>query len=293
MFKTQCSAISGRPNPENFFHVPTAYNGRASSVRPSPHSFHRIKGVTWESTEGGEKRVAFGPSKCIDYELEMGTLISTPIPYGETVDTKNAPEYIFGFVLVNDWSARDMQHFEMPPLGPMNSKAYATTISPWVVTLDALSPYACKPQHLATTESSLQHLRIPDATRAAFDISLEVFLRRNGMNYKICSSNLKSLLWTPFQQLAHQASSGCGFRVGDLLGTGTISNGEVDETGTKTGLGCLFEATQGGRSPYKFEDGTQVGYLEDNDSIIIRARCGGSSGLGFGDCVGTVLASRA
>ena len=234
----QCSAISGRPNPENFFQVPTAYNGRASSIQPSPHSFRRIKGVTW----GPEKRGTFGPSQCIDYELEISALIGTPIPYGEDIDTNNAPEHIFGFVLVNDWSARDMQHFEMPPLGPMNSKAYATTISPWVITLDALAPYACKPQHLATIESPLKHLKISDPTNATFDIGLEVFLQRNKKDYKICSSNLKTLLWTPFQQLAHQASSGCGFRTGDLLGTGTISNDEINEAGAKTGLGCLFEA---------------------------------------------------
>jgi fumarylacetoacetase len=180
---------------------------------------------------------------------------------------------------------------QLAPLGPMNSKSYATTISPWVVTLDALSPYACKPLHLATTESYLHHLQIPDVSCATFDINLEVFLRRNDVDYKICSSNLKGLLWTPFQQLAHQASSGCGFRTGDLLGTGTISNSETDETGTKIGLGCLFEATKGGYSKYQFKDGTQLGYLEDYDSIVIRARCGGLNGFGFGDCIGTLLPS--
>lgn len=284
--------MAGRPNPENFFQVPTAYNGRASSIQPSPHTFHRAKGVHWEAVEGGAQQATFGPSKCIDYELEMGALIGTPIPYGETVDSNNAAHHIFGFVILNDWSAREIQQFEMPPLGPMNSKAYATTISPWVITLDALVPHACRPQHTATLESPFEHMKIAHPEYSTFDIGLEVSLQRKGKQYTICTSNLKYLLWTPFQQLAHQATSACGFRTGDLLGTGTISNNETNAEGVKVGLGCLLEATKGGRSPYKFEDGSQLGYLEDGDSIVINARAGGAQGIGFGECIGTVLAGR-
>jgi fumarylacetoacetase len=122
--------MAGRPNPENFVEAPTACNGRASSIQPSPHSFKKMKGISWQTTPEGTKRAIFAPSKAIDFELEMGAIVGTPLLYGETIDTVNVADNIFGFVILNDWSAREIQQFEMPRLGPMNSKAYATTISP-------------------------------------------------------------------------------------------------------------------------------------------------------------------
>ncbi|GME34400.1 Fumarylacetoacetase [Neofusicoccum parvum] len=276
--------------PENFFQAPSAYNGRASSVRPSPHSVHRPKGVYWDPTDS--KRAIYAPSRAVDYELEMGFIVSKPLPYGQSLDVDNAPEHIFGFVLLNDWSARDIQLFEMPPLGPFNSKAFGTTISPWVVTLDALEPFACRPKH-AQTLSPLQHLRYGSGERGTFDIRLEAHLVRNGSKYKLCTSNLKYLLWTPYQQLTQQASSMCGLRTGDLIGTGTVS-GDATADGQKVELACLFEATLNGTNPYKFADGQELSYAQDGDSIVLSARCVDGSGttvLGFGECAGQLLPS--
>lgn len=279
--------------PDNFFQAPSAYNGRASSVRPSPHAVHRPKGVYWDATDN--KTAIYAPSQRVDYELEMGFIVSQPLPYGAALSIDNAADHIFGFVLLNDWSARDIQLFEMPPLGPFNSKAFGTTISPWVVTLDALAPFACAPKHAQTLAPSLPHLRPTDGQRATFDIRLEAHLLRNGARYKLCGSNLRYLLWTPFQQLTQQASSRCGLRTGDLIGTGTVSGDATAEVegggggGRKVELACLFEATLNGTVPYVFADGEELAYARDGDGIVLTATCvggGGETVLGFGECVG-------
>ncbi|KAF4305907.1 Fumarylacetoacetase [Botryosphaeria dothidea] len=283
-----CAPMSAGKIPDNFFNAPSAYNGRASSVRPSPHGVHRPKGVYWDPF--GSKSATYAASKALDYELEMGFIVSKPLPYGKALDINSAAEHIFGFVLLNDWSARDIQVFEMPPLGPFNSKAFGTTISPWVITLDALKPFSCPPKHPQTL-SPLEHLRYGEGQRGTFDIKLEAHLVRNGTKYKLCSSNLSYLLWTPYQQLTQQASSMCGLRTGDLIGTGTVS-GDAVENGKKVELACLFEATLNGTVPYKFEDGQELTYLQDEDGIVLSARCVDSNGktvLGFGDCAGQIV----
>jgi fumarylacetoacetase len=253
----------------------------------------RPKGIFWDQQDEGKREtVSYKPSMKIDYELEMGYIVSKPVPCGEILDINNAPEHIFGFVLLNDWSARDIQLFEMPPLGPFNSKAFGTTISNWVVTLDALDPFACPPKH-EQTNFPLEHLRYADAKRATFDIKVESYLVRNGTRYRLCISNLKYLLWTPFQQITHQASSMCGMRTGDIIGTGTISGDDM-ENGKKVGLACLYEATQNGTQPVRLDDEQEVIYLKDGDSIILTAYCVDGSGtkiLGFGECVGQLLPS--
>lgn len=285
---SNCAPMSAGKIPDNFFNAPSAYNGRASSVRPSPHVVHRPKGVYWDPF--GSKSAIYAASKALDYELEMGFIVSKPLPYGEALDVNSAAEHIFGFVLLNDWSVRDIQVFEMPPLGPFNSKAFGTTISPWVITLDALKPFSCPPKHPQTL-SPLEHLRYGEGQRGTFDIKLEAHLVRNGTKYKLCSSNLSYLLWTPYQQLTQQASSMCGLRTGDLIGTGTVS-GDAVENGKKVELACLFEATLNGTVPYKFEDGQELTYLQDEDGIVLSARCVDSNGktvLGFGDCAGQIV----
>ena len=272
--------------PENFVNAPSAYNGRASSVIPSPSLVRRPRGVTWKSDV---REPQYGPSKLVDYELEMGYIVSKPVPYGETLKVDDAPDHIFGFVLLNDWSSRDIQIHEMPPLGPFNSKSFGTTISPWVITLDALNAFRTAPKHRT---KRLPHLEFADFEKGAFDIKLAAHIERDGKRHQICSSNIKYLYWTPFQQLTQHASANCGLRTGDLMGTGTVSGDGVDDKGEKYELGCLFEATQHATKPLKLEGGDELGYLHDGDSIILSAWCEDEAGkkvLGFGECRGQLV----
>ncbi|KAJ9605801.1 hypothetical protein H2200_009650 [Cladophialophora chaetospira] len=288
-----CAPMMKAPIAENFFHAPSAYNGRASSVIPSPSIVRRPRGVFWTTAADGSREPTYGAEQHLDYELEMGTIVSMPVPYGETIKVDDAPDHIFGFVLLNDWSSRDLQVFEMPPLGPFNSKSFGTTISPWVITLDALKAFQTAPKH---TTKRLEHLTYKDFAHGTHDIKLAVHLERDGKRHKIASSNLKYLYWTPYQQVTHHASANCGLRTGDLMGTGTLSGDGTDENGKKLELGCLFEATQHATQPIVLEGGGKLGYLEDNDVIILSAWCEDESGrkvLGFGDCKGKIVAPDA
>ncbi|KAF9638208.1 Fumarylacetoacetase [Lasiodiplodia theobromae] len=298
-----CAPMAAGKIPDNFFNAPSAYNGRASSIIPSPHKIHRPRGTYWSpSPTDPNKKAIHAPSRAVDYELEMGVIISKPLPYGSTLPSASAAaDHIFGLVLLNDWSARDIQFFELPPLGPFNSKAFGTTVSPWVVTLDALAPFATTPKHAQTLASPLDYLRHDEshAASATFDIKLSAHLQRDGARHSLCTSNLKYLLWTPFQQLAQQASSACGMRTGDVIGTGTVSGDAKDpQTGEKVELACLFEATLNGTKPYRFPAAAaggkevQLTYLEDGDAIVLDAKCIDAEGrtvLGFGECVGELL----
>ncbi|RSL56837.1 hypothetical protein CEP53_006686 [Fusarium sp. AF-6] len=208
---------TGAVIPENWFYAPSVYNSRASSVLPSGHPIRRPRGVFY----GSDGKPTYGPSQELDYELEMGVFVSKPVPYGTELDIKNVEEHIFGFVLLNDWSSRDLQIFEMKPLGPFHGKGFGTSISPWVVTLEALQPFRCPPK----TEQNpppFNHLKWPGKD-GTFSIKLAVDLIRNGKRVNLGTSNLKYLYWTPFQQLTHHASAMCGLQTGDLIGTGTIS----------------------------------------------------------------------
>ncbi|KAF2091864.1 fumarylacetoacetate hydrolase [Saccharata proteae CBS 121410] len=297
---SNCAPMSGGSIPENFFHAPSAYNGRASSVRPSPHLVRRPRGIFWNPSNGNgngngnkdAKDPTYGASAALDFELEMGFIVSSAVPYGSTLSIADARSHIFGFVLLNDWSSRDIQRFEMPPLGPFNSKSFGTTISPWVVTLDALEPFACKPKH---EHLPLEHLRLPDGESGTWDVNLKVELVRGGRRYQLCRSNLRYLYWTPFQQITQHASAACGLQVGDLMGTGTISGDGTDEKGEKVELGCLFEATRNGTVPFRFEDGEELGYLKDGDEILLSGWCEDGNGkriLGFGECSGEILPAK-
>ena len=278
--------MPGGKLPDNLLIAPSSYNGRASSVLPSPQKVPRPKGVFWKP---GTKEAMYGASQRLDYELEVGYVVSKPVPYGTTLDVKNAPEHIFGFVLLNDWSSRDIQAFEMPPLGPFNSKSFGTTISPWVITLDALNPFACPPKHRT---DPFKHLNYPDFDHGTFDIKLSAELIRGGETYPLCTSNLKYLWWTPYQQLTHHASAGCGLKTGDVMGTGTVSGDAVDDHGSKKELACLFEATLGGSQPIKLADGMHLRYLDDGDQVVLNAWCEDQTGkkvLGFGECRGQIM----
>ncbi|VUC24152.1 unnamed protein product [Clonostachys rosea] len=283
-----CSDMTTRASiPENWFYAPSVYNSRVSSIIPSPQPVRRPNGMFYNE----DKKPTYGPSQEVDYELEMGVFVSKPIPFGSTLDIKEVEEHIFGFVMLNDWSARDLQVFEMKPLGPFHAKGFGTSISPWVVTMDALEPFRCTPKTVQDPVPP-RHLRWP-GQNGTFDIRLRADLLRKGMQMNLGTSNLRYLYWTPFQQLAHHASAMCGIGTGDLIGTGTISGDGEDGGGNKTELGCLYEATRGGSRAIRFSDGTSVKYLQDGDEIILSGTCGNASGggpyLGFGECRGALL----
>ncbi|KAK5110922.1 hypothetical protein LTR62_005460 [Meristemomyces frigidus] len=278
---------------KNWFYAPSVYNSRVSSLLPTPSSLPRPKNLSFSS--GLDSEPIYGPSRKLDFELEMGYYISQPVPWGSTMRIQDAREHIFGFVLLNDWSARDHQLFEMRPLGPFHSKGFGTSLSNWIVPMEALGPFACAPKTVQDP-APLEHLMWPETEQGTLDIKLRVKLVRQGREYTLGSSNLKYLYWTPYQQLAHHAASGCGMQTGDLIGTGTISGSGKDAEGRKNELGCLYEAerTKTEILP-KVEAGAyQEGYLEDGDEILLEGWCGADDGeaLGFGECRGTILPPR-
>lgn len=277
--------------PANFYDIPLAYNGRASSVVPSPSVIRRPRGVFYSRTSGtSPAKAEYGISKMIDFELEMAYFISHPVPHGQTIDIDNAADYIFGFVLLNDWSSRDIQAHEMHPTGAFNSKSFGTTISSWVTTLDALNPFRCPSR---PRPEPFKYLRYSDPENGTWDVKMAVHLERAGKTFQLSQSNLSYLYWTPFQQITQHASAGCGFRSGDLIATGTVSGPAEDETGSRFELGSLLEATEMGSRLIKLDNGVELGYLLDGDTVILSAWCQDRNGrrvLGFGECRGQVVA---
>ncbi|TKA77179.1 hypothetical protein B0A49_04276 [Cryomyces minteri] len=279
--------------PKNWFYAPSVYNGRVSSVIPSPTPIRRPKGVFFSS--GIDSEPTYGPSRMLDFELEMGYFVSQPVAYGGELRIEDAKEHIFGFVLLNDWSARDLQLFEMRPLGPFHGKGFGTSISPWIVTLDALEQFSCAPK-TKQDPPPFEHLTWKDPGTGALDVKLRVTLKRDGKSHQLATSNLRYLYWTPYQQITHHASAGCGLGTGDLMGTGTISGDAEDGHGNKLELGCLYEATKAGTQSVALADGTELKYLHDGDEVVLEAWCGDSGDgegmvLGFGACSGVVLAA--
>lgn len=263
--------------PPNWLHIPIGYNGRASSVVVSGTDVRR----PWGQLKGPNDDVPrYAPCARFDLELEMGAIVGTPSNGPITVDQAN--ENIFGYVLLNDWSARDIQAWEYQPLGPFQAKATATTISPWIVTRAALESFACD-----TPEREfelLPHLR--DTTPMLYDLELEVSLQTEGSNQAstITRTNYREMYYSAAQQLAHHTTSGCPMRVGDLLGSGTISGPE------KSGRGSMLEISWGGKEPYTLENGETRAFIEDNDTINLSGKCSGDGfTIGFGECIGKVV----
>lgn len=280
--------------PKNWYYAPSCYNGRQSSVVPTATDTRRPKNVYF--SEGMDSEPAYGPTRKLDFELEMGYFISKPVPYGDDMPISEAKEHIFGFVMLNDWSARDHQLFEMRPLGPISSKSFGTTVSNWVVPMEALEPFSTAP-HLKQDPSPFPHLTWPSPHDGALDIKLRIKLVRNGKEHVLGQSNLKYLYWTPYQQLTHHAASGCGMQTGDLIGTGTISGSERNPKGEMAELGCLYEAERTKTQVLPRSDGPyQPGYLEDGDEIMLEGYCEGADGqiaLGFGECRGRIIPPNA
>lgn len=266
----------------NWKHLPVGYHGRASSIVLSGTDLHRPKGQT---IPADSNQPVFGPSKLVDFELEVGFLTGTGNILGDTIDVEQAEDHIFGLVLVNDWSARDIQKWEYQPLGPFLAKNWATSISPWIVTLDALEPFRT-PMPEQNPEV-LPYLQLKE--RTTFDINLEVFLKPENVEtpQKISSSNFKNLYWSMAQQLAHQTVNGCNVQPGDLYASGTISGSTEDS------YGSMLELTWRGSKPIKLENGEERKFINDNDTVIMKgyAEANGLR-IGFGEVSGRILPAK-
>ena len=265
----------------NWLHMPIGYNGRASTVVVSGTPVRRPRGQLKPPTADVP---SFGPCKRLDFELEMGVVVGQPSTMGEMLTEKQAEEMIFGFVILNDWSARDIQQWEYVPLGPFQAKAFGTSISPWVVTREALEPFRLHGP--AQDPKPLPYLQ--QAQPNNYDMQLEVGLRAAPMNEaaNICRTNFKYMYWSSVQQLVHHASSGCAMNVGDLFGSGTISGPEKDQRGS------LLEISWNGTEPVELPGGVKRSFLEDGDSLVIRGWCQGDGyRVGFGEVEGTILAA--
>jgi fumarylacetoacetase len=264
----------------NYKWLPVGYHGRSSSIVVSGTPVRRPHGQTKDDASASPQ---FGPSKRLDYELELGAFIGRGNALGEPIPVGNALEHVFGFCLVNDWSARDIQTWEYQPLGPFLAKNFATSVSPWIVTLDALEPFRTKAQH---DDPLLPHLQ----DDVAFDINVEVWLRSAKMSepVRISRGNFRDMYWTVAQLVAHHASNGCNLQPGDLLASGTISGREKDSRG------CLLELTWRGTEPIELPGGETRKFLEDGDEVILRAYCerDGLPRIGFGECRGVVHPAR-
>jgi fumarylacetoacetase len=235
----------------------------------------------------------FGPTQALDYELEVGLYIGRGNALGEAIPMVEAEEHIFGLCLVNDWSARDIQSWEYQPLGPFLGKSFATSLSPWVVSLQALEPYRVPAFARAEGDPEpLEYLRLPSTSHAGIDVTLEVFLESEQMRdrglptWPAGRSNLRHLYWTIAQLVTHHASNGCNLRPGDLLATGTVSGPDAGSEG------CLLERRRS-VEPLRLPTGESREYLHDGDRVTLRAYCErpGLPRIGFGDCVGTVSAA--
>ncbi len=273
----------------NYKWVPIGYHGRASSLGPSGQRFPRPNG----QTRGPQDEApAFGPCKRLDYELEVGAFVATGNPQGRPVPVAEAEDHLAGLVLLNDWSARDIQAWEYQPLGPFLSKSFASTLSPWLVTPEALAPFRAP---WTRAEGDPQPLPYLDgaANRAggAFDIRLDVLIQTEAMraaglpHQRLTRSNFRDAYWTFAQMLAHHSSNGCNLQPGDLFGSGTMSAPDPSQGGS------LLEQSRNGKEPITLANGERRTFLEDGDSIVLRGRCerAGHRAIGFGDCEGRVL----
>lgn len=275
----------------NYKYLPIGYHGRASSIVVSGAPVRRPAG----QTRDGDDPPVFGPSKRLDYEMEVGAFIGRGNPLGEPVPLSDADDHLWGLCLVNDWSARDIQTWEYQPLGPFLAKNFATTVSPWIVTMDALEPFRVPgPARAPGDPSPLGYLAdAKDRERGAFSVFVEVHLatermRSQGMSaIRVSRGSVAALYWTLAQMVAHHTSNGCNLRPGDLIASGTVSGPD------KEARGCLLERTWRGTEPLELPTGERRAFLENGDEVIMRgyAERDGFRRIGFGECRGIVAAS--
>ncbi|WP_280191243.1 fumarylacetoacetase [Delftia sp. PS-11] len=279
------------PLMENYKWVPIGYHGRASSLRVSGVDFHRPMG----QLKGPDAAPALKPCARLDYELEMGIYTGAGNAWGESIPMDQAENHIFGLCLLNDWSARDIQAWEYQPLGPFLSKNFATSLSPWIVTLEALEPYRTAFTRPQGDPQPLPYLSsAANSERGALDVQLSVALETSRMRsegqaaQQITHTSYRHAYWTMAQLVAHHSVNGCDLQPGDLLGTGTLSGP------TATEAGALLELTEGGKKPVALANGESRTFLQDGDAIILRGWCEkpGAARIGFGECRATVLPAR-
>ena len=277
----------------NFKWLPIGYHGRASSIGVSGQTFPRPLGQTMPP---GATEPSFGPCKRLDYELELGVFVGGGNALGEPIAITEAEASVFGLCLLNDWSARDIQAWEYQPLGPFLSKNFATTISPWIVTLEALTPYRVAFTRPTDDPQPLPYLDAPaNWAQGAIDVQLEVLLQTLTMREqgqapaRLTHTSYRHAYWTVAQMVAHHTVNGCNLQPGDLLGTGTLSGPTLDQAG------ALIELTVGGKQPLTLSNGQTRTYLEDGDAVVLRGWCerDGAARIGFGECTGCVLPARA
>lgn len=265
----------------NWRHLPVGYHGRSSSIVVSAAEIHRPKGQT---RPNDAEPPVFGPSKLVDFELEMAFITSSATKLGDTISVEDAENHIFGLVLFNDLSARDIQKWEYVPLGPFLSKSFGSVISPWIVTMEALKDFrVAGPTQLPQPLPYLQ-----ENGKNHYDIHLEVLLEpENSAAHSVCRTNFKHMYWSMNQQLAHQTIAGCNINPGDMYGSGTISGSEPDS------FGSMLELSWKGTKPIEFPDGTKRSFIQDNDTIIMKGYAKNDHyRIGFGDCIVKILAAK-
>ncbi|MBY5992712.1 fumarylacetoacetase [Ferrimonas balearica] len=272
----------------NYKWVPIGYHGRASSIGVSGQQFHRPKGQL-KAPDAAEP--SFGPCKRLDYELEVGIVIGQGNALGEAIDIEAAERHVFGLCLLNDWSARDIQAWEYQPLGPFLSKSFASTLSPWIVTLEALAPYRAPFQRPEADPQPLPYLTgAANSAQGAVDMQLECLIQTPTMDapVRLSRSNFRDSYWTLGQMVTHHSVNGCNLNAGDLFGSGTQSGPAPEEAGS------LLELTRGGKQPLTLPGGETRTFLEDGDTIIMRAVCEkpGAPRIGFGEVRSTLLPAR-
>jgi fumarylacetoacetase len=265
----------------NWLHLPVGYHGRASSIVVSGTPIHRPKGQTKADTE---EMPSIGPSKSLDFELELAFITGKATALGESITTAGAADHIFGVVLFNDWSARDLQRWEYVPLGPFLAKNFGSTISPWVVTLEALEPF--KVAGPVQEPAVLPYLAYSGKNN--YDITLDVTIKtESGAEKQVSHSNFKYMYWNMAQQLAHHTVNGCNICVGDLYASGTIS-GPVPDS-----YGSMLEITWGGKNPVQMPDGTERKFINDNDTVVMKGYAEKDGvRIGFGECSGKILPGK-
>ncbi len=265
----------------NWLHLPVGYHGRASSIVVSGTPLHRPKGQT---KADDQPMPSFGPCRLLDFELEVGFIVGKETELGDSVSTADAEDYIFGLVLFNDWSARDIQKWEYVPLGPFLAKNFGSSVSPWIVTLDALEPFRTdSPQQEPTPLSYLQF-----AGKKNYDLNLTVdIVAENGSAKTVSKSNFKHMYWNMCQQLAHHTVNGCNIEVGDLYASGTISGSTPDS------YGSMLEITWGGKNPIQMPDGTERKFILDGDTVSIKGFCEKENvKVGFGEVFNKILPAK-
>lgn len=265
----------------NWLHLPVGYHGRASSIVVSGTPLHRPKGQT---KADDQPLPSFGPSRLLDFELEVGFVVGKETQLGDSISTANAEEYIFGLLLFNDWSARDVQKWEYVPLGPFLAKNFGSSVSPWIVTLEALEPFRVASP--AQEPTPLPYLQFEGQKN--YDIQLEVDITaENGATKTVSKSNFKYMYWNMCQQLAHHTVNGCNVEVGDLYASGTISGPEKDS------YGSMLEISWGGKNPIAMPDGTERKFILDNDTVTIKGHCAKDNvRVGFGQVSNKILPAK-